>query len=254
MCGALAPHLERPLLEVLFPARGQPTLIDETAYTQPALFAVEYALTELWRSWGVTPNVVMGHSVGEYVAACVAGVLSLEDALRLIAQRGRLMQSLPPGGAMAAIFAPEERVAEAVAPQAAILSIAAINGPAQTVISGRAAEVEAVCQRFTAQGIRCQPLPVSHAFHSPLVDPILDQFEREAGAVRFAAPRMRLISNLTGGLAEASEVTRPVYWRRHVREAVRFGDGLRTLATFRPELVIEIGPNPTLLAFADFGI
>ena len=130
------------------------------------------------------------------------------------------------------------------------LSIAAVNGPAQTVISGRAAEVEAVCQHFTAQGIRCQPLPVSHAFHSPLVDPILDQFEREASAVRFAAPRMRLISNLTGQLAEASEVTRPGYWRRHVREAVRFGDGLRTLTTLRPELVIEIGPHPTLLAFA----
>jgi acyl transferase domain-containing protein/acyl carrier protein len=246
----LAPHLERPLLEVLFPARGQPTPIDETAYTQPALFAVEYALTELWRSWGVTPNIVMGHSVGEYVAACVAGVLSLEDALRLIVQRGRLMQSLPPGGTMAAIFAAEVRVAEAVAPYAAYLSIAAINGPEQTVISGRASEVEAVCQRFTAEGIRCQPLPVSHAFHSPLVDPILDRFEKGAGAVRFAAPRMRFISNVTGRLAEVSEVTRPGYWRRHVREAVRFGDGLRTLATFQPEIVIEIGPNPTLLAFA----
>ena len=117
------------------------------------------------------------------------------------------------------------------------------------MISGRAAEVEAVCQHFTAEGIRCQPLPVSHAFHSPLVDSILDQFEREANAVRFTAPRMRLISNVTGRLAEASEVTRPAYWRRHVREAVRFGDGLRTLATLRPEVVIEIGPNPTLLAF-----
>ena len=235
---------------MLFPAHGQRTVLDETAYTQPALFAVEYALSELWRSWGVTPNAVMGHSVGEYVAACVAGVLNLEDALRLIVKRGRLMQSLPPGGAMAAIFAPEERVGQAVAPYTSHLSIAAINGPAQTVISGRAAEVEALCQHFSAQGIRCQPLPVSHAFHSPLVDPILDQFEREANAVRFTAPRMRLISNLTGRLAEASEVTQAGYWRRHVREAVRFGDGLRTLATLRPELVIEIGPNPTLLAFA----
>jgi acyl transferase domain-containing protein/acyl carrier protein len=246
----LEPHLDRPLLEVLFPAHGRPTPLDETAYTQPALFAVEYALTELWRSCGVTPNVVVGHSVGEYVAACIAGVLSLEDALRLIVKRGRLMQSLPPGGAMAAIFAPEERVGEAVAPHVAHLSIAAINAPAQTVISGRAAEVEAVCQRFMTQGIRCQPLPVSHAFHSPLVDPILDRFEREANSVRFAAPRLRLVSNLTGRLAEASEVTRPRYWRRHVREAVRFGDGLRTLVTLRPELVIEIGPHPTLLAFA----
>ena len=246
----LTSHLARPLLEVLFSAPGRPAPLDETAYTQPALFAVEYALTELWRSWGVTPNVVMGHSVGEYVAACVAGVLNLEDALRLIAKRGSLMQSLPSGGAMAAIFAPEERVAKAIVPHISRLSIAAVNGPAQTVISGDAAEVEAVCQHFVAQGIRCQPLPVSHAFHSPLMDPILDQFEREANAVRFAAPRMRLISNLTGRLAEISEVTRSGYWRRHVREAVRFGDGLRTLSTLRPEIVVEIGPNPTLLAFA----
>ena len=246
----LAPHLERPLLQVLFPAPGQSTPLDETAYTQPALFAVEYALTELWRSWGVTPNSVMGHSVGEYVAACVAGVLNFEDALRLIAKRGRLMQSLPSGGAMAAISAPEERVGEAIAPYTSHLSIAAINGPAQTVISGRATEVEAVCQSLIAQGVRCQPLPVSHAFHSPLVDPILDQFERETNAVRLSAPRMGLISNLTGRPAEVSEVTRAGYWRRHMREAVRFGDGLRTLATLRPDLVIEIGPNPTLLGFA----
>ena len=246
----LTPHLERPLLEVLFPGSNQAALLDETAYTQPALFAIEYAITELWRSWGVTPNAVMGHSVGEYVAACVAGVLKLEDALRLIAKRGRLMQSLPPGGAMAAIFAPECEVRRAVAPHAARLSIAAVNGPAQTVISGGAAEVEAISQRFVTQGIRCQSLPVSHAFHSPLVDPILDQFEREANAVCFSAPRIRLISNLTGQVADASEVTRPGYWRRHVREAVRFGDGLHSLQTLRPELVVEIGPHPTLLAFA----
>ena len=151
---------------------------------------------------------------------------------------------------MAAIFAAEEQVARGCCSSRGHLSIAAVNGPAQTVISGSAAEVEAICRHFDTQGIRCQPLQVSHAFHSPLVDPILDQFEEEASAVRFAAPRMRLISNLTGQLADANEVTRASYWRRHVREAVRFDDGLHTLATLRPDIVIEIGPHPTLLAFA----
>jgi acyl transferase domain-containing protein len=194
--------------------------------------------------------VLIGHSVGEYVAACLAGVLSLEDATRLVAARGRLMQSLPAGGAMAAIFAPEDRVAAAVAPHETRVSIAAVNGPEQTVVSGAAADVEAIGRAFAAQGVRVQALPVSHAFHSPLVDPILDAFEREAAQVRFAPPRLPLISNVTGKPADAAEVTRPGYWRRHVREAVRFGDGLRALMALRPEVAVEIGPHPTLIAFA----
>ena len=246
----LAPVLARPLLEVVFPAEDEATPLDETAYTQPALFAVGYALTELWRSWGIAPNMVIGHSVGEYGAACVAGVLDLQDALRLMAGRGRLMQSLPAGGAMAALFAPEAEVAQAIAPHAARVSIGAVNGPEQTVISGAADDVAAVCERFVKQGVRCQPLTVSHAFHSPLVEPILDAFEREAAAVRLAPPRLRLVSNLTGKLAEAGEVTRPAYWRRHVREAVRFGEGLRSLAALKPDCAVEIGPHPTLLSFA----
>ena len=246
----LAPLLARPLLDVVFPAEGEATPLDETAYTQPALFALGYALTELWRSWGIAPNVVVGHSVGEYGAACVAGVLDLKDALGLIAARGRLMQSLPAGGAMAALFAPEAEVAQAIAPHAARVSIGAVNGAEQTVISGAADAVAAVCERFVKQGVRCQPLTVSHAFHSPLVEPILDLFEREAAAVRLAPPRLRLVSNLTGRLVEAGEITRPSYWRRHAREAVRFGDGLRSLAALKPDCVIEIGPHPTLLSFA----
>lgn len=246
----LAPHLDRPLLEVLFAAEGQATPLDETAYTQPALFAVEYALAQLWQSWGITPNIVMGHSVGEVVAACIAGVFELEDALRLIAQRGRLMQSLPAGGTMAAINAPESQVAESVAPYTRSVSIAAVNGPAQTVISGAAANVSAICERFAAAGTRCRPLTVSHAFHSPLVEPILERFERDVAAARLSAPRLRLVSNVTGRVAQGDEVTRPTYWRRHVREAVRFGDGLQSLAELRPDVAIEIGPHPTLLSFA----
>lgn len=246
----LAPKLTEPLLSVLFPAEGQVSPIDETAFTQPALFALEYSLCELWRSWGVTPNVVMGHSVGELAAACVAGVMTLDDALGLIAERGRLMQSLPAGGAMAAIHASEERVSKALAAHGDLAAVAAVNAPEQTVVSGAVEAVQRVCAELGAQGVRCTPLAVSHAFHSPLVDPVLDAFESEAARVRFGALRTRLISNLSGRVADAAEVTRPGYWRRHVREAVRFGDGLSTLAGLSPDCVIEIGPHPTLIGFA----
>ena len=246
----LQQYLETPLLDLIFPGPDTAPRLDETGNTQPALFAVEYALSELWRSWGVTPNAVMGHSLGEYVAACVAGILPLEEALRLVARRGQLMQSLSTGGAMAAIHAPERLVAEAVATRRAYLSIAAVNSPDQTVVSGRADQVDIICREFVANGIRCHLLPVSHAFHSPLIDPILDQFETEASKIRFSAPKIRLISNLTGRIAEAGEVTRPLYWRRHLREAVRFNDGLRTLGELHPDIMIEIGPTPTLLGFA----
>jgi acyl transferase domain-containing protein/acyl carrier protein len=251
-CAALlGTSLERSLLDVIFGSDGQASVLDETAYTQPALFAVEYALAQLWRAWGVAPDMVMGHSVGELVAACVAGVMPLDAALALIAERGRLMQTLPAGGAMAAIFASEVQVAEAIAPHADRLAIAALNGAEQTVISGVAEAVDAVCELFGARGVRCQKLPVSHAFHSPLVDPILDTFERAAAAVPFAKPRLRLVSNLSGQWADAAEVTQPRYWRRHVREAVRFADGLRTLASLSPDICIEVGPHPTLLALAE---
>jgi acyl transferase domain-containing protein/NADPH:quinone reductase-like Zn-dependent oxidoreductase/acyl carrier protein len=246
----LQPHLTRPLLDVMFPVGQGDTSLNETQYTQPALFAVEYALAELWRSCGVIPNVVLGHSVGEYVAACVAGVMNLEDSLRLIARRGALMQSLPSGGGMAAIFAPEAQVVDAMRPHGAALSIAAVNGPAQTVVSGSTAAIEAVCQALTAQGVRCQTLTVSHAFHSPLVEPILDAFEREFATVRLAAPRLTLISNVSGAAARADEIAQPRYWRRHVRDAVRFGDGLISLNAQRPDCIVEIGPHPTLLSFA----
>ncbi|HWM83625.1 MAG TPA: SDR family NAD(P)-dependent oxidoreductase [Pseudolabrys sp.] len=214
------------------------------------MFAVEYALSELWRSFGIVPNIVAGHSVGEYVAACIAGVFSLEDALALVARRGALMQSLPAGGAMAAVFAPEGRVAPALALYAGRVAVAGVNGPAQTVISGHRADVEAICRQLTADGIRCQSLPVSHAFHSPLVDPVLDEFERTVAGIRLSAPQLRLVSNLTGRLATAQEVTQPAYWRRHMREAVRFGDCLATIAAARVDCCIEIGPQPTLLSFA----
>jgi acyl transferase domain-containing protein/NADPH:quinone reductase-like Zn-dependent oxidoreductase/ubiquinone/menaquinone biosynthesis C-methylase UbiE/NADP-dependent 3-hydroxy acid dehydrogenase YdfG/acyl carrier protein len=246
----LVPHLDRPLLELLFPADPASSLLDETVYTQPALFALEYALAELWRSWGVEPNILIGHSVGEYVAACIAGVFTLEDGLALIALRGRLMQSLPPGGAMAAIFAPYEIVAAAVAPHASSVSIASVNGPAQTVISGSAAAVAQICTKFGAGDVHYKALPVSHAFHSPLVEPVLDRFEAAVSTIRLSPPKLRLVSNLTGKSTNGLEITRPSYWRRHMREAVRFGEGVRALETAQVDCCIEIGPTPALLPIA----
>jgi acyl transferase domain-containing protein/NADPH:quinone reductase-like Zn-dependent oxidoreductase/SAM-dependent methyltransferase/acyl carrier protein len=246
---ALVPSLPRPLLEVMFPATAGDTALDQTEYAQPALFAVEYALTELWRSWGVVPSVVMGHSLGEYVAACIAGVFSLEEGLSLVAKRGRLMQSLPAGGAMAAIFASERQVNETLATLRSGLCIAAVNGPGQVVVSGTVAAVNEACSLFQQSGVRCQPLQVSHAFHSALMDPILDALEAELSGTKLAGPRLRLISNLTGQAAVGEEISRSGYWRRHARQPVRFADGLSTLAGLA-DCVVEIGPHPTLLSFA----
>ena len=246
----LRAELEQPLLSVMYPAAGGPALLDETAYTQPALFAIEYALAELWRSWGVEPAAVMGHSVGEYVAACVAGVFSLEDALKLIAARGRLMQQLPRGGGMAAVFADAASVDAALAAGAQGVVIAAINGPAETVISGEAEAVGAAMARLAEAGVRARKLPVSHAFHSPLLDPMLDEFERIAAQVPTAPARLAFVSNLTGGIVDPAYRFDAAYWRRHARQPVRFADGIRALYREGTRLFLEIGPSPSLLALA----
>jgi acyl transferase domain-containing protein/NADPH:quinone reductase-like Zn-dependent oxidoreductase len=245
----LDPLLAVPLHALLEPGGSERARLDETQYTQPVLFAVEYAMTSLWASWGVRPDAVMGHSVGEYVAACVAGVMSLEEALRLIVERGRLMQALPREGAMMAIFAPETEVLLAIGEDRTCVSVAAVNGSAQTVISGDAGTVARIGGSFSARGVRVQALTVSHAFHSPLMDPMLEAFERAASSVSYRAPQLRLISNVTGKVADPDVVTTAAYWRDHVRAAVRFADGLRTLAALRPDVYLEVGPHPTLLPF-----
>ena len=186
---ALRPHLAEPLLAVLFGEAGDPARLDQTGYTQPALFALEVALATLWRSWGVEPTGVLGHSVGEVAAACVAGVLTLEDGCTLIATRGRLMQALPPDGAMVAVAAPAAQVQAACAPVAAEVSLAAVNGPASVVISGRRPAVAQVVQTLTAAGVRTTPLTVSHAFHSPLMEPMLAAFEAGGRGVPPTPPR-----------------------------------------------------------------
>ncbi|MBI5563326.1 MAG: type I polyketide synthase [Chloroflexi bacterium] len=244
-------HLHRAADAVQVSAiNTQPSTIDQTAFTQPALFAIEYALAELWKSWGIEPAAVLGHSVGEYMAACVAGVFSLEDGLKLIAARGRLMQQLPAGGAMAAVFATEAVVRAACAPYSSTVSFAAINGPDNSVISGVGADVQAVVDQLHSQGIKSRRLIVSHAFHSHLMDPMLDEFEQVARTIEFHAPRLPLISNVTGRVWQPGEVPDARYWRDHIRAAVRFADGIETLHQQGFELYLEIGPNPTLIGMA----
>jgi acyl transferase domain-containing protein len=243
----LSPLVERPLLEVLFPREGTATHLNETAYTQPALFALEIALAELWRSWGITPSIVVGHSVGEYAAACVAGVFSFEDGLALIAERGRLMHALPATGAMAAVFAGEAAVASRIAAHP-WLAIAAVNGPEETVVSGDAQALRQLLAECTADGVQSRALEVSHAFHSPLLDPMLAALERRAATVAHAAPRIALVSNLTGQLCAPGMRPDAIYWRRHAREPVRFTDCVQALRTAGATALVEIGPHPTLLA------
>lgn len=239
--------LDRPLLEVMFPEPGAEQLIHETAYTQPALFALEYALAELWAAWGIRPDMVLGHSVGEYVAACVAGVFSLEDGLRLIAERGRLMQALPRDGAMAAAFADPGQVAARLGERYPQVSIAAVNGPNSVVVSGRESSVQALVADLEAEGLTTRGLSVSHAFHSPLMEPILDEFEHFAETVTFQAPRLPLISNVTGEAMAAGQVPDAAYWRRHIRQAVQFDEGMLALARGGCNTFVEIGPSPTLI-------
>jgi myxalamid-type polyketide synthase MxaB len=239
--------LSPSLLEVLYPTSDDDReLIHQTAYTQPALFSLEFALAELWKSWGIRPQCVMGHSVGEYAAACVAGVFSVEDGLKLIAARGRLMQALPKNGTMIAIKADGASVAPLVARHRDVLSIAVINGPADVAISGERNAAETVAAELEAAGIKTRELTVSHAFHSPLMDAMLEDFAQVAKTVTYAQPRVSLISNLTG--AEAGpEVARADYWVRHAREPVLFARGMSALSAGDCDVFLEVGPQPVLL-------
>lgn len=245
-------YLETPLLDILYPDLengGESSLIHQTAYTQPALFALEYALFQLWKSWGIEPDVVMGHSVGAYVAACVAGVFSLEDGLKLIAERGRLMQALPEDGAMFSLLATVERVKEAIQPYEKEVSIAAINGPESVVISGKGDAVGMVAQTLASAGIKIKQLNVSHGFHSPLMEPMLAQFDRVARQVSFSSPRIKIVSDVTGQVA-ANDITTPDYWVRQIRQPVQFAASTNYLQQQGVEIFLEIGPKPILLGMA----
>ncbi|MBG1267392.1 non-ribosomal peptide synthetase/type I polyketide synthase [Nostoc sp. WHI] len=247
----LRPYLKEDLLKVLYPQPGETSLIDQTAYTQPALFALEYALVQLWKSWGVKPSVVMGHSVGEYVAACVAGVFSLEDGLKLIAERARLMQSLPQTGAMVAVFACEADIRAItgidlakVALAKPAVGIAAYNGTQNTVISGEQQAIGRICANLEAAGIQTKKLVTSHGFHSPLMEPILAEFRQVAATVTYNAPQIDIISNVTGQLI--TEAINPEYWCNHLISSVQFAKSIQTLHTADYEIFVEIGPKSIL--------
>lgn len=248
----LRPYLETSLLEILYPdlykskIKNLKSKINQTAYTQPTLFALEYALAQLWMSWGIIPKAVIGHSIGEYTAACVAKVFSLEDGLKLVAERARLMQALPQNGQMVAVFANETMVSEVVQLHAQDVSIAAINGPQSVVISGKHEAVETIIANLQAERIKTKPLTVSHAFHSPLIEPMLKDFDRVTREMTFFSPQIHLISNVSGQLA-TGEIATPEYWRQHTRRPVRFAAGMETLFKQGYEVFLEIGPKPILL-------
>jgi NADPH:quinone reductase-like Zn-dependent oxidoreductase/NADP-dependent 3-hydroxy acid dehydrogenase YdfG/acyl carrier protein len=242
---ALDPHLRLPLRQVIW--GGDAALLQSTEFAQSALFAVEVALAALLQHWGVLPDVVTGHSVGEITAAYVAGVLTLEDAAKVVAARGRLMAALPPGGAMVAVAASEDVVAPLLNELSADVSVAAVNGPNAVVISGADAAVTELADRLTQQGRRVHPLAVSHAFHSVLMDPMLEQFSQLLDGVSAAPPRIGLVSNLTGKLAEPGYGS-PQYWVDHVRQPVRFADGVRAAESSGADVFVEVGPSGGLTA------
>ncbi|WP_405997989.1 SDR family NAD(P)-dependent oxidoreductase [Streptomyces sp. NBC_00829] len=242
-------HLERPLSDVLFAAEGSPEadLLDETAYTQTSLFAVEVALYRQLEQWGVTADFLIGHSIGELAAAHVSGVLTLADAAKLVAARARLMQALPPGGAMIAVEATEDEVTPLLTDR---VSIAAVNGPRSVVVSGDEDAATALAGTLRARGRRTKRLKVSHAFHSPLMDGMLDAFREVAETVEYAPPVIPIVSNLTGASVTAEEICAADYWVRHVREGVRFLDGVRRLAAQGVTTFVEVGPGGVLTALA----
>ncbi|SBV04567.1 polyketide synthase 12 [Streptomyces sp. Ncost-T6T-1] len=252
VCAELDTRLERPLREVLFGDEGsaEAALLHHTEYTQPALFACEVALFRLFESWGVRPDAVLGHSVGALAAVHAADVLSLADAAELAVARGRVMQRLPADGAMVALRASEEQAVALIAGHTERVSIAAVNGPVATVLSGDRRELEGVVERFEASGGKATWLPVSHAFHSPLMQPALEALRRVVEGLTFRPARVTVVSDLTGEPVSSRRLADPEYWVRHARETVRFQDGVRSLSELGCTRFLELGPSGDLVASA----
>nr|AJW65410.1 type I modular polyketide synthase [Nocardiopsis sp. CMB-M0232] len=248
-CAHLDKELDRPLRDVVFAGEGtgEAALLDDTAYTQAALFAVETALFRLVRSLGVTPAVLLGHSVGEIAACCAAGVFSLADAARIVAARGRLMAALPSGGAMTAVSAPAAEAEAVLAAVPGTVSIAAVNGPSAVVLSGEEGAVAEAAAALAARGHRTKRLAVSHAFHSPLMDPVLDDFAEVVASVEMSPPSIPIVSAVTGEVADDILCT-PEYWADHVRRPVLFADAVRAAEAAGADTWLETGPDAVLSA------
>lgn len=246
----LKPHLGLDLREVLYPKQmtvEQATAqLDQTWLTQPALFVIEYALSRLWMAWGIEPAAMIGHSIGEYTAACLAGVFRLEDALALVAARGRLMQSMPPG-AMLSVPLTEAEIQPVLGTS---LTLATINGPERCVVAGPIEAIMALEQQLVSKGIAARRLHTSHAFHSSMMDPILKPFEEQVRQIQLCEPQIPFISNVTGAWIKANEATDPAYWARHLRQPVRFSSGLSVLAQSAGQVLLEVGPGRTLCTLA----
>ncbi|SOD62186.1 Acyl transferase domain-containing protein, partial [Streptomyces zhaozhouensis] len=252
VCAAFDPHLDTSLREVMFAEEGtaEAALLDRTAYTQPALFAVETALFRLAEHHGMAPDLLAGHSIGEVAAAHAADVFDLADAARLVTARGRLMQSAREGGAMAAVEAEESELDADLAEFGDRLALAAVNGPAAVVVSGDADAVDALAGRWRARGRKTRRLRVSHAFHSPHMDDVLDEFREVVEGLAPRAPRVPLVSTVTGALATPGELTDPGYWAEQIRRPVRFLDAVRELSRQGATVLVETGPDAVLTPLA----
>ena len=251
LCEQLDQHLKTPLKEIVF-AKGKKAeaLLEDTTYAQPALFAIEVALYTALAERGLTPDVLTGHSIGEIAAAHVAGVLDLSDAAKLVAARGRLMGALPEGGAMAAIEATEAEGPESIAGKEKELALAAINGPTSTVISGTEETVEEIQAQWGQKGRKTKRLSVSHAFHSPLMEPMLVEFTQVTESLTYSEPKIPIVSNVSGELLTPEQATDPAYWVTHVRQPVRFAAAIATLKAQGTTTYLELGPDPVLCAMA----
>ena len=238
-------YLEKPILSIVYSNNTSDPEIHNTNYTQPALFALEYALAKLWMSWGIKPDIVMGHSIGEYAAAVIAGVFSLKDAAKLIAIRGNLMHSLPTNGAMMVVLAPKEMVLRAIETIEDV-TIAVINGPKNHVLSGKKSAFEKVTKFLNENDLRFKMLTVSHAFHSPLMNPIINKFSESARSIQFKEPSIPFVSTKTGNFVSTDEISSPYYWTSQITDCVQFYQGMKSLEN-KTNSFIEIGPSPTLL-------
>ncbi|MCP4157063.1 MAG: type I polyketide synthase [bacterium] len=247
--GLFKPLLEKSIIELIYAEGAEEAMVNRTDHTQPLIFALQYALAQLWESLGITPAAVVGHSIGEYAAAVITGVMTLEEGVRLVAARGRLMHSAPGEGAMGVIFAGEETVAGFVDPHRETVSIAAVNAEKNITVSGDAAAVKQVLEEAASKGIKTRELIVSHAFHSPLMDPILGEFEGTASEVTFKSPKTPFISTITGKTAETGQLDAR-YWSRQIRGTVRYYDALKTLQEEGIGIYLEIGSAPILSSLA----